>query len=113
MDDGFKKMFGVTKAELREKGVDPSQYARQNVRRALRDKKVRQDLLPRSYEVQRHYFQLLNAVYLGLFTGFICLILYASKGLRARQAAIRTRRNRLRRTRDNARSCCRLHACQV
>jgi hypothetical protein len=80
-EDRFKFVFGVSEAELRQRGIDPGEYARQNVMKVLKDKRVRRRVLPRRDELRRRYFQLLQAAYGFIIAGMVLLVLYAIRGL--------------------------------
>jgi hypothetical protein len=44
----FVKVFGVTKAELRDKGVDPDEYSREHIGEAIDNDATAHFLLPES-----------------------------------------------------------------
>lgn len=75
--DRFKVVFGVTEAELRQRGINPDEYARQNVRKVLKDKSIRRRVLSRGDESRRQYLQFLQAAYAFILVGFVSLVLYA------------------------------------
>lgn len=70
----FKELFGVSEAELRGRDVDPGDYARQNIGKALKDKSKASMVLSRSAISRRCYLKWGLRVFIGCFVGYALLI---------------------------------------
>ena len=66
----FAKLFGVTESELIKQGIDPTDYAKQHVRSALKNKKNWNIVLPKSSQLAMEWTRL---GWRGFIAMFFCL----------------------------------------
>lgn len=70
----FAKVFGVTKAELRDKGVDPDEYSREHIGEAIGNDGTAHLLLPESAILLRKSLRRGSRFYAALFAGLAALL---------------------------------------
>ena len=70
----FAKVFGVTKAELRDKGIDPDQYLHEHISEAINDEATAHLLLPESTILLRKSLRHGSRFCAALFTGLGALL---------------------------------------
>jgi hypothetical protein len=70
----FAKVFGVTKADLRDKGIDPEQYLREHIGQAIDNEETAHLLLPDSTILLRKSLRHGGRFYAALFAGLGSLL---------------------------------------
>ncbi len=65
----FVQVFGVSEEQLISQGINPDEYVRENIRKALQDKRVRELLLPPSSELGRLWRRWALRGYMGMYIG--------------------------------------------
>jgi hypothetical protein len=73
----FAKVFGVTKAELRDKGIDPDQYSHEHIGEAIDNDTTAHLLLPESTILLRKSLRHGSRFYAALFAGLGALLVSA------------------------------------
>lgn len=75
VDERFLKLFGVSQADLRAKGIDPARYAREHIDDALKERAKWDGILPASNQYAMLWtkwgFRGFAGMFLGL--GFLAL----------------------------------------
>lgn len=87
-DERFNELFGISKEDLRSKGVDPDVYMRKNLRSALNDPKRQAIVLSESTRMRLRFFEYAKRSYVCIFGALIFLLLTSLHGLGGGRTAL-------------------------
>lgn len=74
-DQRFMELFGVSKADLSARGVDPDVYLRENLRRALKNPHAQAAILSESIRYRIRFFVYAKWFYVSAFAALLLLLL--------------------------------------